>query len=267
MSIALSNGLRNSLNSLSQLDTDITKTNNRLATGKRVSSALDNAATFFQARGFNQKAASLSTVQDGIYTALKTVEIANKTLDSIDKTLGAIKGLLVQAQATTGTAQTDLVAQANTLRTKLDDFTKDANFNGVNLLKATPDTLTTVFDAENATNLVTAGADFTIAGTNLSLGTAFTTAALPANLTSVDAAIAKTRTQAAGFASTASLIQIRQDFNKFRSSALNAASDALTNADLNEEGANLSALQTRQQLAVTALSLANRSDQAILRLF
>jgi flagellin len=267
MSVALSNGLRNSLNALSSLDTDITRTTNRLATGKKVSSALDNAATFFQARGFNQKAASLANVADGIATSLKTVEVANKTLDSIDKTLGAIKGLLVQAQATSGTAQTDLVAQANTLRTKLDDFTKDASFNGVNLLKATPDSLTTTFDAENATNLVTAGADFTIAGTNLALGTAFTVGALAANITSVGTAVDKTRTQAAGFASTASLIQIRQDFNKFRASSLNAASDALTNADMNEEGTALSALQTRQQLAVTSLSLANRSDQAILRLF
>lgn len=267
MSIALTNGLRNSLNALNALNTDIDRTTGRLATGKKVNSALDNAAVYFQARGFNQKSTSLAAVQDGLTVAGKTIEVAVKTLDSIDKTLSSIKGLLVQAQATTGTAQTDLVAQANALRLKLDDFSKDSGFNGVNLLKATPDTLTVTFDSENATTLAVAGADYTTAGTNLALGTAFTVLGLAANVTSVDTAVSKTRAQGSSLASSATLIQIRGDFNKFRGSALNAASDALTNADINEEGAALSALQTRQQLAVTSLSLANRSDQAILRLF
>jgi flagellin len=268
--IALSNGLRNSLNALGSLDADITKTNNRLATGKKVASALDNASIFFQARGFQNKAGSLASIQDGLTTGLKTLEAAGKALEAIDKTLGSIKGLLQQATTLTGTAQTDVIAQANALRTKLDDFVKDAGFNGTNLLNGTGAgfDLKVTFDAETPTSSTTTGVDFKIAAAGgLNLATAFTAAALPANITSVDTAVAATRSRASIISTDASLVQIRQSFTKDRISILGAASDALTNADLNEEGANLSALQTRQQLAVTALSLANRSDQAILRLF
>jgi flagellin len=270
MSIALSNGLRNSLNALNTLDGDITVTNNRLATGKKVNSALDNASIYFQARGFQNKSASLNNIQNGLSVGLKTLEQAGKALESIDKALNSIKGLLQQATTLTGAAQTDVIAQANNLRTKLDDFVKDAGFNGINLLNGTGAgfNLTVTFDAENATSSTTTGVDFKIAAaTGLNLNTAFTAAALPANITSVDNAISATRARASIIATDASLVQIRQNFTKDRVSILSAASDALTNADLNEEGANLSALQTRQQLAVTALSLANRSDQAILRLF
>jgi flagellin-like hook-associated protein FlgL len=64
-----------------------------------------------------------------------------------------------------------------------------------------------------------------------------------------------------------STVQIRQDFTKAMVNTLQSGSDALTLADSNEEGANLLALQTRQQLSTTALSLASQASQAVLRLF
>ncbi len=81
------------------------------------------------------------------------------------------------------------------------------------------------------------------------------------------AALSKIQATSSGAATQASTIQIRQDFTKNWIRTNNEASDNLVLADINEEGANLSALQTKQQLAVQALSLASRADQAILRLF
>jgi flagellin-like hook-associated protein FlgL len=75
------------------------------------------------------------------------------------------------------------------------------------------------------------------------------------------------RTQASKFGSNISTVQTRQDFTKQLINTLQTGADALVLADTNEEGANLLALQTRQQLSSTALSLSAQADQAVLRLF
>ena len=85
--------------------------------------------------------------------------------------------------------------------------------------------------------------------------------------TDLTAALTKLRSQAQSFGSNLSTVQIRQDFTKAMINTLQAGSDSLTLADSNQEGANLLALQTRQQLSTTALSLASQASQAVLRLF
>ena len=79
--------------------------------------------------------------------------------------------------------------------------------------------------------------------------------------------MATLRTQSKAFGSTLSTVQARQDFTKQMINTLTTGADNLTLADSNEEGANLLALQTRQQLSTTALSLAVQSDRNVLRLF
>ena len=101
----------------------------------------------------------------------------------------------------------------------------------------------------NATNNWADSADITAASTDLT------------------AALTTLRSQAQAFGSSLSTVQIRQDFTKAMINTLQTGADALTLADSNEEGANLLALQTRQQLSTTALSLASQASQAVLRLF
>ena len=84
------------------------------------------------------------------------------------------------------------------------------------------------------------------------------------NLTSASGTL---RSQASAFGSNLSIVQIRQDFSKNLINVLQTGSSNLTLADTNEEAANLLALQTRQQLSSTALSMASQADQAVLRLF
>ena len=80
-------------------------------------------------------------------------------------------------------------------------------------------------------------------------------------------ALTTLRSQAQSLGSSLSTVQIRQDFTKSMINTLKTGADSLTLADSNEEGANLLALQTRQQLSTTALSLASQASQAVLRLF
>ncbi len=87
------------------------------------------------------------------------------------------------------------------------------------------------------------------------------------SITQLDTALSTLRTQASKFGSNLSTVQTRQDFTKNLINTLQTGADNLVLADTNEEGANLLALQTRQQLSTTALSLSAQADQAVLRLF
>jgi flagellin len=86
-------------------------------------------------------------------------------------------------------------------------------------------------------------------------------------ISKIDTALTSLRTQASKFGSSLTTVQTRQDFTKNMINTLQTGADALVLADSNEEGANLLALQTRQQLSSTALSLSAQADQAVLRLF
>ena len=110
----------------------------------------------------------------------------------------------------------------------------------------------------------TTAADLAIAA---STGSWATSADITAASTNLKTALTTLRSQAQSLSSNLSTVQIRQDFTKAMINTLTSGADSLTLADSNEEGANLLALQTRQQLSTTALSLASQADQNVLRLF
>lgn len=152
----------------------------------------------------------------------------------------------------------------------------DAGYNGTNLLQG--DFLRTQFNEENTTSITTQGRRIDAAALGFQLDNTTTLQGDAIyNLQSnqeISGALDKlkaAKTTVAGlqttFAANANLMTNRQEFTKGAITNLKDGADLLTVADINEEGANLASLQTRQQLAVQALSLANQSDQAILRLF
>ena len=169
------------------------------------------------------------------------------------------------------TVRANLITQFNDLRTQLDKLADDSSFNGVNLLRG--DTLKIVFNETNTSSISVVSQNANgINTTVLGIGTA--TAAEFASNTTLDtrldalgAALTQLRSQASGFGSNLSIVQNRQEFTKSMITTLQVGADALVLADSNEEAANLLALQTRQQLSTTALSLASQADQAVLRLF
>ncbi|MGE0751033.1 MAG: flagellin [Variibacter sp.] len=165
----------------------------------------------------------------------------------------------------------NLISQFNDLRTQLNKLADDSSFNGVNLLKG--DTLKLVFNETNTSSISIVSQDPNgINSDVLGIGTA--TAAEFSSNTSLDSrldglatALTSLRSQSSAFGSNLSIVQNRQDFTKNMINTLQTGADNLVLADSNEEAANLLALQTRQQLSTTALSLASQADQAVLRLF
>lgn len=158
-----------------------------------------------------------------------------------------------------------LAADYNVLRGQIDDLVVDAGYRGVNLLNG--DNLTTFFNESNTSKLTTSGATFTANGLGLTEATFRSSTDIELTATQSRSALADVRSFGSSLSNNLSIIQTRQDFTKSTINTLKAGADDLTVADQNEEGANLLALQTRQTLGVTSLSLASQSQQAVLRLF
>lgn len=153
----------------------------------------------------------------------------------------------------------------NTIRDQINDLVKDANYRGVNLLNG--DNLTTFFNEDNSSRLTTEGAVFTAEGLGLVVANFTSAEAVESMATLTKAAINEVRSFGSSLANNLSIIQTRQTFTEETINTLKAGASDLTDADLNEEGATLLALQTAQQLGVTSLSLASQSQQSVLRLF
>ena len=159
-------------------------------------------------------------------------------------------------------------AEFNDLLTQIDQLARDASFNGNNLLQS--DDLTVIFNEDATSSLTITGVDFDSGG--LGINSAATDsfqqdANINATLSELDTAKRTLRSQAATFGSNLSVVEVREQFTKELTNVLETGAANLKLADSNEEGANLLALQTRQQLSSVALSLASQADQQVLRLF
>jgi flagellin len=267
--IVLSAGVRSNLLQLQRTSDLITLTQTRLATGKRVNSALDNPINFFTAQGLTNRASDLSGLLDSMSNAISTIQAADNGISSLTKLVQSAQALISQARQTSDTAvRSDLAAQFDDLRTQIDELSGDSGFNGINLLAG--DDLTVNLNEDASSSITIEAVDFTVAG-DLAVAAANnnwgTTTEIDAAADDLTDALTELRTQAQTFGSNLSTVQIRQEFTKAMINTLRVGADNLTLADSNEEGANLLALQTRQQLSTTALSLASQASQSVLRLF
>lgn len=266
--VSLSAGVRQNLLSLQSTADLLSLTQNRLATGKKVNSALDNPNSYFTAQNLNNRASSLSALLDGITNGVNTIQAANNGISAITKLVQSAQSLVTQAQQTTDTAvRASLATQFGAIRTQIDQLSADSGYNGTNLLAGNSLTLTL---NEGGTSTATV-AGVTDTSTGLSISAATSSWAgntdIAAAGTSLTAALTTLQSQSASLSSSLSTVQIRSDFTKATINTLRTGSDALTVADSNEEGANLLALQTRQSLSTTALSLSAQADKNVLKLF
>lgn len=277
--ISLTTSARTNLLALQSSASLLDQTQGRLSSGKKVNSALDNATSFFQSQGFLGRANDLSSIKDNLGTALQTVRAAVDAISSITKVVEQIQGIVASARQTTDTTLLgSYYTQYTDLTSRLTDLANDSTFNGINLLNdGTSNTFTVQFDVQKnggtaISNLTITGVDRTATGLDIdsvSVGiTSFaTTADIDKASSFLQTALSTLRSDSSTFGNNNTLIQTRVDFTTGLINALQSASDGLTLADTNEEGANLQALQARQQLGIVALGISGQSAQAILRLF
>ena len=172
------------------------------------------------------------------------------------------------AVAPVSATRTTLQGNYNNILTQIDQLAGDASYNGINLLAG--DTLKVLFNENGTSSLTIAGVNFNAKGLGLSTvsGTGFLdNNNITATETAVNAAISAVRAQTETFGTNSGTIQTRQTFEKNMINTLQTGASNLVLADQNQESANLLTLQTRQQLEISALSIANQANQSVLKLF
>lgn len=310
MSISLSAGVRNALQSISSTTALAQTAQQRLATGRKVNSAIDNPVNYFTSSILNNRANDFSNLLDGMSNSIQTIKSASTGIEGITKLVKSAQATVIQARNSTDQSVRDSAKkQFGDLMKQINDLAKDSGYNGINLLST--DQLNTVFNektgaqknqltidggldnggaakvAVTAANLgITGGAagDGATPSTDAALDAAFGAApaiagaptaaetatqntALDTAADSLKTAVTKLSSMSSALGANLAVVQARQDFTKSMIDNLKNGADNLVLADTNEEGANLLALQTRQQLSQTALSLSSQADQAVLRLF
>ncbi|GGK31010.1 flagellin N-terminal helical domain-containing protein [Salinarimonas ramus] len=281
MQIALSSGIRNTLLTIQQTTRAANQSEQRLATGLKVNSAIDNPLAFFSAAGLRDRAGDLAGLQDSMQQATRTITAATNGIEGMKKLFETAQGLANQAAAEQdGAVRNTLQRQFNEVVRQVDDLMRNSGYGGVNLLNG--GTLNVRFDASDTTaslalsvnggtvlNAATLGvttgavgswsnADTTVTGGNANIASA---------LTSIRTAITTLRSEASRLGANNAIVTARQEFTSNMINTLQAGADDWTLADLNEEGAKLTSLNTRNQIAQTALALASQRDQSVLRLF
>ena len=270
--VTLSAAIRTNLLALSDSTNLIDRTQSRLSTGLKVASPIDDATAFFESKSLSDRAIDLEDRKSGIDQAISSVSTALEAIEAVDSVLRQLKGLAIQAKSATGTQLTSIVTQFNELRTQISNLANDAEFQGLNLVNSSGNSLTVEFSTSTSSTLTIDGVDITLntGGTGLSVAAAANfslTSNIDTALTEIEADITTLRGNASTLGSNVALLQTRLDFTEKYVNVLEEGAGKLTLADLNEEGANLVALQTRQQLGIQALAFAGQSEQSVLALF
>nr|WP_316397409.1 flagellin [Bradyrhizobium sp. 33ap4] len=384
--IILSSSVRQNLLSLQSTADLLSTTQNRLATGKKVNTALDNPTNFFTAQSLDNRASDINNLLDGIGNGVQVLQAANTGITSLQKLVDTAKSIANQVlQSPTGyttrsqvastaalggtsanlvdgttiksgdvlaiaasagqpafsftfgastslaqlntslaasnltasldssnklvitttndaasstigavtftntgggtatfsaagtapvadqasqSARAALVTQYNNTIAQITTTAQDASFNGINLLNG--DSLKLTFNETGKSTLSITGVTFNASGLGLKALTAGTdfldNNSANSVISSLSSASSALRSEASTLGSNLSIVQIRQDFSKNLINVLQTGSSNLTLADTNEEAANSQALSTRQSIAVSALALANQSQQSVLQL-
>ena len=361
--ISLTASMRSNLLSLQNTQSLMDTTQERLSTGKKVNSALDNPSSYYTAQSLNNRASDLSSLLDSMGQGIQTIKAADEAITSITSFVQQAKAVANSARdeankevtstgtfvapadgdialkigdksvdvAVTTAATTDVdklatamntaingnadlkdkfvavadtakgtvsiqsvngeeaavsfdgaglklsgtagnanrvksLEQYNDILGQIDQLAKDAGYKGVNLLQE--NSLTVVFNEDRSSSITIKGVDASSAGLGITQATDWgTNEKITADLNKIDAAISTLRSMSSEFGNNYSVVQTREDFTENLVNVLTEGADKLTLADMNEESANMLALQTRQQLAINSLSLASQAAQSVLKLF
>lgn len=370
--ISLTASMRSNLLSLQQTQNLMDMTQERLSTGKKVNSAIDNPSSYYTAQSLTNRASDLNALLDSMGQGIQTIQAANEGIEAItefvqqakaiantardnatikgttssgtyaaadetknitvkiegvadqdikvtlkdtdtleqaaikiatalndvkdaeDTVIGGFtatvengqikisnsKGIVANVSGTISgitfngeignSTRTTSMNQYNEILDQIDQLAKDSGYKGVNLLQGND--LKVVFNEDRSSYLTINGtfADTSDEGLKISRAEDWTNPdneAIDASISELGNAITSLRNMASEFGNNYSIVENRENFTESLINVLEEGSDKLTLADMNEESANMLALQTRQQLAINSLSLASQAAQSVLSLF
>ena len=270
-SINTNSGALIALQNLNVTASQLEKTQNRISTGLAVSSAKDNGAIWGIAQNSRSSVNALDAVKSSLQRAQSTVDVAVSAGQTVSDLLNQIKSKTLAASDTSldATSRTALGNDVTALTNQITRIVTNADFNGTNLVKSGATAISALANATGTNVLTVAAQDLSIGGANLgALGTVFSTATTAGTfLSAVNTAITKTNAAVATLGTASNALTTHLSFISNLQDTLTQGVGNLVDADVAKESANLTALQTKQQLGVQALSIANSSKSGLLSLF
>ena len=268
-SINTNSGALIALQNLNTTNNELQVTQQRINTGKKVGTAKDNGAVWAMAKNQSATSSSLNAVKDSLQRGQSTIDVALAAGDTITDLLGKMKEKALAASDTSlNTASFNaLKADFDSLRDQITKAASNAKFNGVSLADGKTNKLTFLANTDGSGFTVNAQA-LTLTGLGLSAGTSFTSAtAAKTALGFIDKAIGTATNKLASLGTASTGLDTHLTFVGKLQDSLDAGVGNLVDADLAKESAKLQSLQTKQQLGIQALSIANSSSSSILSLF
>lgn len=272
MSVNTNVGAQVALQNLNATNAQLAVTQNRINTGKSVATAKDNGAIWAIAQGQRADIGALSAVKQSLDRGVAAVDVALAAGETVSDLLLQMKEkALAATDASLKTAaRAALNEDFKALRDQIASVTGNADFNGINLLKTGATGFTALANAAGTATLTVGGEVLALGGANVSVATTQSIDTLTkatASLTAVSNSIDKVSGALARLGTKSKALTTHLTFVGKLSDALEAGVGNLVDADLAKESAKLQALQTKQQLGVQALGIANQTPQLVLSLF
>ncbi|MEJ2817674.1 flagellin [Caulobacter sp. CCG-8] len=268
-SINTNSGAMIALQNLNATNSELQVTQQRINTGKKVGNAKDNGAIWAMAKGQSSTASSLNAVKDSLQRGQSTIDVALAAGDTVTDLLGKMKEKALAASDTSlNTASFNaLKSDFESLRDQITKAVTNAKFNGVSIADGSTTKLAFLANSD--------GSQFTVQSKTLSLkgigmtttSTFTTAAAAKTMIDTVGKAIGTATNKLASLGTSSTGLDTHLTFVGKLQDSLDAGVGNLVDADLAKESAKLQSLQTKQQLGIQALSIANQSTGSILSLF
>jgi flagellin len=260
------------LQNLSVTQNDLQTTQNRINTGLKVSSAKDNAAIYGIAQNQRATSQSLNSVIGSLQRGQSTVDVALSAGSSVSDLLNQMKEKALAAVDVTldTTSRAALNNEFISLRNQITTVTSNAVFNGANLIDGGTTQLQSLANSSGSQVISVSHQSLSLGGANVTVAVAAsigTTAAASIQIAALNASIANVSSALGKLGTGSKALSSHQTFITNLQNTIDVGVGNLVDADLAKESANLQALQTKQQLGIQALSIANQSSSILLGLF
>jgi len=272
MSVNTNGGALIALANLNNTSQQLQQAQNVVSTGLAVSSARDNGAVWAIAQGERATISSLDAVKSSLQTGQSIIDVANSAGSTVSDLLTQMEQKALAATDTSidtasrASLNSDFVA----LRNQITSTVANAQFNGINLLNGSLTSISSLANTQGTSTLTTAAQTLSLGGSIVTVtatATIGTTASASSVLTAVESSLTNVDNALATLGTSSKALDTHLNFVSNLQDTLTTGVGNLVNADLAKESATLQALQTKQQLGIEALSIANSASSALLGLF
>lgn len=260
------------LQNLNTTNNQLSTVQGRINTGLKVASAKDNGAIWAIAQSQRATSSSLNAVKDSLQRSQSTIDVAMAAGESVSDLLSQMKEKALAASDTSldTASRSALNEDFKSLRDQITKAVDNADFNGVNLIKNGATDIEALANADGSSSITVAAQDLSLGGGNVTVGstdTIGTSTLASAMITTLQTSIDNVSAALANLGTGSKSLESHMTFVGKLQDTIDAGVGNLVDADLAKESAHLQALQTKQQLGVQALSIANSSTSSLLGLF